>query len=205
MHDRFEHVVDRVGLRLRREETAEPRFGASLDPELDVATELLRIADELPDTSESAVLRLEALARTPDRGQSEQARILERVHRAAPALGIGAFLAERIGRRTGDLDEVLKWIHERRVSANDPLEGALDAVREALLIADRDAELASTRLEEAHHARPDDVALRELYERLAAEPPEDRGAWREARAAKLERRAKAALLVEASLEYERMG
>lgn len=181
------------------------RIAASVDPDLDLSTELLRVADEMPDGPESAILRLEALARTPDRPDHEQASILERVHRAAPALGIGAFLAERIGRRRGDLEEVLRWIQERRATATDPLETALDAVREALLVADRDAELASTRLEEAHRARPDDVALRELYERLATEPPADRGAWREARAAKAHGSARALLYTEAALEHEHAG
>jgi tetratricopeptide (TPR) repeat protein len=181
------------------------RIAASVDPDLDLSTELLRIADEQPDGPETAVLRLEALARTPARPEHEQATILERVHRSAPGLGIGAFLAERIGRRRGDLDEVLRWIQERRATATDPLEIALDAVREALLVADRDAELASTRLEEAHRARPDDVALRELYERLASEPPSDRGAWREARASSAHGSARAMLYTEAALEHEQAG
>lgn len=182
----------------------------------DLAGELLRIADEMPDGTASAVLRLEALARRASpapRGSNdakpldddEQASILERVHRGAPALGIGAFLAERIGRRKGDVDEVLRWIQERRSYANDTLETALDAVREALLVADRDADLASTRLEEAHRARPDDVALRELYERLATEPPADRGAWRERRAEKSSGSTRSLLFTEAALEHERAG
>lgn len=181
------------------------RIAASLDDSLDVATELLRLADEMTDGPESAILRLEALARTPDRSEHDQSEILERVHRAAPSLGLGAFLAERIARRKGDLDEVLKWIQERRATNDDPLEIALDAVREALLVADRDTELASSRLEEAHRARPDDVALRELYERLANEPPDDRGAWREARAKKATSTARAYLFTEAALEHERVS
>ena len=186
---------------------------AEPDDETDLGSELLRIADEMPDAPASAILRLEALARSEARGAAggttlgddEQASILERVHRGAPTLGIGAFLAERIGRRMGDVDEVLRWIHERRSYANDSLETALDAVREALLVADRDADLASTRLDEAHRARPDDVALRELYERLASEPPADRGAWRERRAAKTSGPARALLYTEAALEHERAG
>ncbi|MDB5212407.1 MAG: Exonuclease SbcC [Myxococcaceae bacterium] len=183
------------------------------DGDVDLGTELLRIADEMPDAPPSAILRLEALARREASaatggaglGHDEQASILERVHRGAPTLGIGAFLAERIGRRKGDVDEVLRWIQERRSYANDSLETALDAVREALLVADRDSDLASTRLDEAHRARPDDVALRELYERLASEPPADRGAWRERRAEKTSGPARALLYTEAALEHERAG
>jgi tetratricopeptide (TPR) repeat protein len=182
----------------------------------DLGPELLRLADEMPDAPASAILRLEALARNESAraagaaggealNDDQQVSILERVHRGAPTLGIGAFLAERIGRRKGDVDEVLRWIQERRSYANDSLETALDSVREALLVADRDSDLASTRLEEAHRARPDDVALRELYERLASEPPADRGAWRERRAEKTSGPTRALLFTEAALEHERAG
>ena len=182
----------------------------------ELGSELLRLADEMPDAPASAILRLEALARNDAAkaagasgadalNDDQQVSILERVHRGAPALGIGAFLAERIGRRKGDVDEVLRWIQERRSYANDSLETALDSVREALLVADRDTDLASTRLEEAHRARPDDVALRELYERLASEPPADRGAWRERRAEKTSGPTRALLFTEAALEHERAG
>jgi cellulose synthase operon protein C len=180
------------------------RIAADLDRDMNVGAELLRIADGMPDGVASAILRLEALARTT-LDDAEQAALLERVHRAAPSLGIGAFLAERIGRRNGDLDEVLRWIQERRTYATDPLETALDAVREALLVADRDPELASTRLEEAHRARPDDVALRELYERLATEPPADRATWRENRAGSTVGPGAAQAWIEAALEHDRSG
>jgi len=177
---------------------------ASLDTSTDLASELLRVADEMPDGVASAVLRLEALARR-DGEDPTRAAVLDRAHRSAPSLGIAAFLAERIGRSSGDVDEVLRWIQERRATATDPLESALDAVREALLVADRDAELAGTRLEEAHRARPEDAALRELYERLATDPPTDRGAWRERRAGRVSGVTRALLLTEAALEYERSG
>jgi tetratricopeptide (TPR) repeat protein len=191
------------------------RAVAATDPDVDLAGELLRVAEAMADGPTSALLRVEALARREAAvaagdlahpiGDDEQAAILDRVHRGAPALGIGAFLAERLGRRRGDVDEVLRWLQERRTHANDSFETALDAVREALLVADRDADLASTRLDEAHRARPDDVALRELYERLASEPPPDRGAWREHRATKSTGSTQSLLFTEAALEHERAG
>ncbi|MBX3186979.1 MAG: hypothetical protein KF819_08190 [Labilithrix sp.] len=177
---------------------------ATFDDDVKLGEELLRIADDASDGPAAAILRLEALARG-ELDDDAQSALLEKAHRGAPALGIAAFLAERIGRRKGDLDEVLRWIQERRAYANDPLETALDAVREALLVADRDADLASTRLEEAHRARPDDVALRELYERLATEPPADRGEWREKRAEKSSGPTRAVFFTEAALEHERAG
>lgn len=189
------------------------RAVAALDTDTDLGAELLRIADDMPDGYGSAVLRLEGLTRrqgaedtSPVEDQeARQASILERIHRGAPTLGIGAFLAERMGRRKGDVDEVLRWIQERRSYANDALEMALDSVREALLVADRDADLAGTRLEEAHRSRPDDVALRELYERLATDTPADRGAWREQRAMKSSGHTRTLLFTEAALEHERAG
>jgi tetratricopeptide (TPR) repeat protein len=180
------------------------RIASDLDPELELGKRLLAHAEAMPDGIASAALRLEGLARTALE-DDEQTAVLEQVHRAAPTLGIGSFLAERVGRRKGDLDEVLRWIHERRNYATDPLETALDAVREALLVADRDPEVATNRLEEAHRARPHDVALRELHERLAPEPPADRGTWREHRAAAATGPAAALLWIEAALEHERAG
>ena len=181
------------------------RIAAALDPVIDLGGELLGLAEQMPDGTASGVLRLEALTRGAIT-EDDQAVHLDRIHRAAPALGIASFLAERIGRRKGDLEEVLRWIHERRTYITDPLETALDAVREALLVADRDPEVAGNRLEEAHRARPTDVALRDLYERLAPEPPTDRGTWREMRASAAKTPDAAAVLwLEAALEHERNG
>src|SRR5262249_28044770 len=134
------------------------RIAADLNFDIDLGRELLRIADGMSEGTTAAILQLETIARG-SLSRDEQTSVLERIHRAAPSFGIGAFLAERIARRNGDLDEVLRWIQERRAYASDPIETALDAVREALLVADRDPDLASTRLYEAHQARPDDVAL----------------------------------------------
>ena len=64
----------------------------------------------------SAVARLEAVDRA-EKASCPSRRapsLLERAHRAAPALPIAAFLAERIARRAGDVEEVLRWIRERR-------------------------------------------------------------------------------------------
>lgn len=175
-------------------------------PRAELAKALTALADELPEGAPSAILRLEALARSEGAGDDERLSILEKIHRAAPQLGIGSFLAERIARRRGNLDEVLRWIHERgSYASTDLLESALEAVREALLIADKDPERASARLEEAHASRPDDVALRELFERLASEPPRDRASWREKRAEKASGTTRAIFLTEAALEHERSG
>jgi tetratricopeptide (TPR) repeat protein len=97
------------------------------------------------------------------------------------------------------------WLRERQKVATDALERSLDLVREAWLVADSDPAVASARVEEAHRARPDDVALRELHERLAQEPLTDRAAWRETRAAATAGLARDLLLLEAAYEHERNG
>ena len=187
------------------------RAVAALDPSTDLTIELNTLADELGDGARGAVARLEAVARAesteggPALDDATRAELLERAHRAAPALPIASFLAERIARRAGDVDAVLRWVRERRAAVNDPLESGLDGVREALLVADKEPGVASERLEEAHRARPNDVALRELYERMSSEPLTDRGAWRESRASQSSGDTRALFYLEAAHEYERAG
>ncbi len=189
------------------DKTHEPAMRAlsSLDPGVDLTTELNAMADALGDGVRGAVARLEAVERAADAEDATKLDSLEQAHRADPTLPIAGFISERIARRTGAVEVVLRWIRERRAATQDPLEAALDGVREALLVADSDTKLASDRLEEAHRARPDDVALRELYERIAAEPLTDGAAWREKRAASATGAARNALLLEAAHEYERVG
>jgi cellulose synthase operon protein C len=178
---------------------------ASLE-QVDLVGEMNALADELGEGPRGAIARIEAVLR----GEGElpeptRADLLERAHRAAPGLPIASFLAERIARRAGDIDDVLRWIRERRAASADPIEAALDSVREALLIADREPALASERLLEAHRARPADVALRELCERMADEPADDRAHWREQRAGEATGDARALLFLEAAQEYQRSG
>jgi len=173
---------------------------------LDVVAELNSLAAELGDGVAAAITLIEAVSRAGDTmPAAARTALLERAHRAAPGLPIAAFLAERIARRSGNFEDILRWVRERQTSAPDPIESALDAVREALLVADRDPALAGERLLEAHRARPSDVALRELCERMASEPLDDRAAWREERAAAASADGRPLLYLEAALEFERAG
>jgi tetratricopeptide (TPR) repeat protein len=181
------------------------RIIASLDPSIDPPGELNQLANELGAGMAGALVRLEAVVRETEVDDRTRSDLLERAHRAAPELAIPSFMAEHLARRSGDVEEVLRWIRERRAATTDTLEQALDNVREALLIADNNPQLASERLEEAHRTRPMDVALRELYERLAPEPPADRGPWREQRALVSTGDARALYFMEAAHEYERVG
>jgi len=173
---------------------------------IDFVAELATLADQLGDGVSAAIARIEAVTRGETTlSAPARAALLERAHRASPALPIAAFLAERTARRTGDLDEILRWVRERQAHAPDAIEVALDAVREALLVADRDPGLAAERLQQAHRARPSDVALRELCERMASEPLHDCATWREERAAVANGDGRPLLYLEAAHEYERAG
>ncbi len=178
---------------------------SSLDPNLDLAQELATSADALGVSVKGALTRIEATLRANNLDDATKKERLDRAHEAAPSLPIAAFLAERYARRLGSIDDVLRYVRARKAATNDPIEGALDAIREALLVVDSDPSIAATRLEEAHHARPDDFALRELFERLSVNPVTDRGTWREQRAAKAPDETKALLLLEAAYDYERLG
>lgn len=178
---------------------------ASSEP-LDQASELNAFADELGGGLRSALARIEAVVRGGDALPVDtQTHWLELAHRAVPALPIAAFLAERIARRAGNADEVLRWVRERRHATDDGIEGAIESVREAFLIADSDPDLAAERLRSAHAASPRDAALRDLYERMAADPPDDSASWREQRAAETTGDARLLLALEAAHGFERVG
>jgi predicted Zn-dependent protease len=178
---------------------------AALDPTTDLSEQLSGLADELGDGVAGALARLEAAMRADGVDDAARADLLERTHRAAPALPMAAFLARRSARQKKDTSELLRWIAEERTADTDPLEHAVGAVRQAVLLEGTDPVSAGERAAEAHRARPDDMALRELYERLSLEPPPDQGAWREQRAAHSKGDARAMLYMEAAHKYERQG
>ncbi len=178
---------------------------ASLE-QIDLVAELNQLADDLGDGMRGAMARIEAVARGEGvLPEPTRAEMLERAHRAAPTLPIAAFMAERLAHQTKDTDEVLRWIRERRATTADAVEAALDGVREAMLVADKEPAAAAERLHDAHRARPGDVALRELLEQISPEPLDDGAAWRERRAAEATGQARTLLLLDAAREYERAG
>ncbi len=126
----------------------------------------------------------------------------------APHLPVAVHLGEISARARADQQALVDWLRFRRDASEDPVERAHDLTREALLMSDGESNAASTLLEEALRGRPTDVGLRDLYERLSAEPPSDRALWRETRAmaSQTEAPAEAArLALEGALEYERAG
>ncbi|MGK3997113.1 hypothetical protein [Sorangium sp. So ce1024] len=176
----------------------------------------------LDEGARAAVLVTEAAIRLLDGGDNEEGeRLLSRAAQIDPKLPIALHLGERGARARVDRDGLLEWLRTRRESAADPLERAHDLVREALLVAEADPASAASLLEAAHRSRPQDIGLRELFERLAPEPPADRAAWRAERATELMRALDAGddasddraavgieaarLALEAALEHERAG
>ncbi|WP_437279620.1 tetratricopeptide repeat protein [Sorangium sp. So ce375] len=140
----------------------------------------------LEEGPRAAVLVTEAAIRLLDGGDNEEGeRLLSRAAQIDPKLPVALHLGERSARARVDRDGLLEWLRTRREGAADPLERAHDLVREALLVAEADPAAAASLLETAHRSRPQDIGLRELFERLAPEPPGDRAAWRAERAAEL--------------------
>ncbi len=202
-----ERAVEAYRAAIQADHACEPAVRAEMDlaPGADAELLLEELAAATVDPLRAALLRLESITRGASHDEPTALARLDAVNKAAPTLPFATFLAERVARHSGNVDEVLRWIRERRTQATDPLESALDAVREALLVADGEPEVASERLAEAHNARPEDVALRELFERLSAEPLTDRASWRETRAQSAVGPSQALLFTEAAYEYERAG
>src|SRR5690606_7653441 len=154
--------------------------------------------------TQAGFLLLEAaLLRSDDAKSSEE--LLVQAATSAPDLPLVYLHGEHQARQRGDAELLLSWLRQRRENATDKVDRAFDFVREALLVAESDMELAAGLLGDALAARPEDVALHELHERLASHPGVERGKWREKVAAKVEPDARQRLLVEAALEYERAG
>ncbi|MEI9951032.1 MAG: hypothetical protein WDO74_19150 [Pseudomonadota bacterium] len=166
---------------------------------------LVALAGELGPSPRAALLLLEAALRQGEEDPERYRALLERARIAAPEISLSHRLAELAARRTGDGALLLSALRARREAADDAIEGALDLVREALLVVDTDLPLAEQLLEEALRARPTDLALRELSERMVPSDDQARAAWREALAATSEGQSRGRLLAEAALERGRTG
>ena len=165
---------------------------------------LTELADHLGATPRAALSLLEAALRQGSEDDGYHA-LLERAKVADPELSLSYRLAEVAARQSGDSVALLRALRARREAADDPIEQALDLVREALLVAESDLALAERLIEEALRACPGDLALRELSERMVPTEAEERAHWREAAAETSEGASRARLLVEAALERGRVG
>jgi lipopolysaccharide biosynthesis regulator YciM len=204
--------IDRAKQELDRVRAADPaheaaaRAAAAHAGAASAAKILAEHAQALEGGSRAAVVLTEAAVRLAEAGEeAESDALLRRAAEADPTIPLAHLLGERAARARGDRDALVEWLRARREASKDPVEQAHDLVREALLLSEGDAAAAAPLLEAALRARPTDMALREIYERLAPEPPADRAAWRAARAAELTGVDAARLATEAALELERAG
>jgi tetratricopeptide (TPR) repeat protein len=175
---------------------------ASLEND-DLGPELSSMADALGDGLLGALARIEAIARADGRlPDPTRAQMLARVGDAPVTLLMTAHVAETMARRAGDEGEVVRWIRQRKSAATDAIQRAMENIREAWIVARSEPAVAAASIEEAARARPSDMALRALYERLAPGSTQDAGAWREARASECRDLARTKLLIEAAYEHE---
>ena len=176
----------------------------SLDAEA-TSKAFVSLAEATPDRSQSALHHLQALLVSPPLDPRDVRERLERAVEADPTQPLTYRIAEQLARSRGDAEELAHWLRARREVAADDVARALDLVREALLVAETDLSRAAELLGEAVRARPGDVGLRELFERLRPGADSERGDWREAVAAQASPRTKPLLLLPAAFEFERAG
>lgn len=190
---------------LAADATCEPAVRAlSVGASDEGAAELLERLGEAETSGSAAALHLtEAALRRGSEDSSAFHSTLERAVEADPKLVLPYRLGEHLARLRGDAERLLGWLRARRGTLNDPLELALDLVREALLVAESDLDAAAALLREASEARPSDIAIAELYERVAPSAEFSRAAVRESAAGGANGVARQRLLLEAALEYER--
>lgn len=165
---------------------------------------LTTLADAVGAGTRAALLLVEAaLRRGPRDPQFEP--LLRRSVEADPSCPLACRVGEQAARLRGDAEGLASWLSLARAGAVDPFEMGLYAVREALLTVEHDAARGSNLLQEALDVRPNDVTLRQLVERVSTGSGIERGQWREEVAEDADLTSKAALLMEAALEYERAG
>lgn len=176
--------------------------GADRDTTLRLLTGAAEAAGE---PIQSALYLLEAALRLGPEDTERYNELLHKASDALPSLSLIHRLGEQQAKARGDSESLLSWLRARRAETEDPVEVSLDLVREALLVAESDMTVAASLLGDAIAARPGDVALRELHERIAGAGDEERAAWREQVAENADEDAKRELYAQAALEHRRAG
>ncbi len=162
-------------------------------------------AEACGDETQAALYLLEAALRLGPEDAERYDELLHKAAEALPSLSLIHRLGEQHARARGDGERLLGWLRARRAESEDPIETALDLVREALLVAESDITVAASLLSDAMAARPSDVALRELHERIAASTDDQRATWREQLAEGASDATKRELYTQAALEHRRAG
>ncbi len=159
-----------LGAAIAMDPTSEPATRALGQLATDRAGSLYAtLAGSLEDGSRKALLWLAAASRAEG---EERHDLLRKAHDAAPELGIATLLGARAARTEGSAPHLIEWVRTAREAAIHPVERAYEEVREAMLIADADADDAATLLESASVTRPGDDAIAVLLGRLGREAPE---------------------------------
>ena len=172
----------------------------------DATSTLLNGASEASsDATQSALYLLEAALRIGPDDPERYDELLRKAAEALPSLSVIHRLGEQQARARGDMDRLLRWLRARRAETEDPIETALDLVREALLVAESDTTVAASLLSDAIPARPSDIGLRELHERIAASSEQQRAAWREQLAESGDELSQRELYLQAALEHRHAG
>jgi len=190
-------------------EAAARAAAANADP-TNAATILAELSQSMQPGTRAALVLTEAANRlleldSPGSSiEDERDKLLRGAAEMGPVMPLSIHVGEGIARSSGDRDGLIAWLHARRESGDDPIEQARDFLREAL-ITPEGAPHATSLLVHALKARPDDIGLRELYERLSPERPSDRAAFRAERAASSSGPEAARFALDAALEYERDG
>jgi len=162
-------------------------------------------AEAAGDPVKAGLYLLEAALRLGPEDAERYDELLRKAAESLPSLSLIHRLGEQQARARGDSERLLGWLRARRATSEDVVETALDLVREALLVAETDTALAASLLSDAIEARPTDIALRELHERIAGSSDEDRAHWREQIAENADDDSKRELLGQAALEQRRAG
>ena len=190
-------------------EAAARAAAASSDP-TNAATILSELSQSMQPGTRAALVLTEAANRLLELDspgstiEDERDKLLRGAAEMDPQLPLSIHIGEGIARSSGDRDGLIAWLHARREASSDPIEQARDYLREALITPEGAAH-ATGLLTQALKARPDDIGLRELYERLSPERPNDRAAFRAERAAASTGVEAARFALDAALEYERDG
>ncbi|MBK9264548.1 MAG: tetratricopeptide repeat protein [Polyangiaceae bacterium] len=190
-------------------EAAARAAAASAEP-TEAATILSELSQSMQPGTRAALVLTEAANRLLELDspgstiEDERDKLLRGAAEMDPHMPLSIHIGEGIARSAGDRDGLIEWLHARRESCEDPIEQARDYLREAL-ITPEGAGHATGLLTHALKARPDDIGLRELFERLSPERPSDRAAFRAERAAASTGAEAARCALDAALEYERDG
>lgn len=190
-------------------EAAARAAAANADP-TNAATILSELSQSMQPGTRAALILTEAANRlleldSPGSSiEDERDKLLRGAAEMDPQMPLSIHIGEGIARSSGDRDGLIAWLHARREAGDDPIEQARDYLREALITPEGAAH-ATGLLVHALRARPDDIGLRELFERLSPERPTDRASFRAERAAASTGPEAARFALDAALEYERDG